>query len=265
MLCRGRPGKSIRPLRQEDGALGQVVAVISGKGGTGKTSLAAGIAACLAAEGARVLGIDCDVGLRNLDISLGMADAAVIPFSAVMDGDCTLDDAVAHPEIPGLFLLTAPVTRQPEELDRAAFGRMLEEVRRRFDWCILDAPAGVGAGFRLAASFADWGLVVAGADPASLRDAARAADLMELDSRAELRLVVNRVSPKVYRQMHATVDDVMDGVGLPLLGIVPEDLSVTLAAAAGRPLILYSSSGASVACLHIARRLCGRRTPLMRL
>lgn len=245
--------------------MGEVAAMISGKGGTGKTSLAAGVAACLAAEGKRVLCIDCDVGLRNLDISLGLSDAAVIPFTAVMDGECTLDDAVEHPKIPGLYLLTAPVTRRAEELDRAAFGKLLEDARRQFDWCVVDAPAGIGAGFHLAASFADWALVVATADPASLRDAARATDLTELAGVPARRLIVNRISRRIYRRMHATIDDVMDGVGLQLLGIVPEDPGVTLAAAAGEPLILYSNSGAAEACLHIARRLCGRRTPLCKL
>lgn len=245
--------------------MGQVLAVISGKGGTGKTSLTAGIASCLAAEGRKTLCIDCDVGLRNLDISLGLTDDAVIPFTAVMEGDCTLDDAVEHPGIPGLYLLTAPITREPEDLDQAAFGRMLEQVCGQFDWCLIDAPAGVGAGFRLATRFAQQILVVAGADPASLRDAARAVDLAELAGAKDLHLVVNRISPKLFGQMHTTVDDVMDGVGVPLLGIVPEDPNVTLAAAAGEPLILHTSRGAAVACLHIARRLCGRRTPLMRL
>ncbi len=245
--------------------MGQVAAIISGKGGTGKTSLTAGIAGCLAAEGQQVLCIDCDVGLRNLDIALAMADEAAVPFTAVMDGDCTLDDAVIHPELPRLSLLTAPVTRQAEELDAAAFGRLLEEARRRYDWCLIDAPAGVGAGFRLATAFADRVLVVSAADPASMRDAARAADLVELQGSGELQLIVNRVSPAFYRQLRMTVDDVMDGVGLPLLGIVPEDPSVPLAAAAGRPLVLYTGRGAAVACLHVARRLRGQRVPLMRL
>ncbi len=245
--------------------MGQVVAVISGKGGTGKTSLTAGIASCLAAEGRQVLCVDCDVGLRNLDISLGLANEAVIPFTAVVEGDCSLDDAVEHPKLPGLYLLTAPVTRQPEELDQAGFGRMLEAVRERFDWCLIDAPAGIGAGFRLATRFADRILVVANADPASLRDAACAVDRTELEGAREIHLIVNRVSARIYRQMHATIDDVMDGVGLPLLGIVPEDAAMTLAAASGSPLILYTGRGASVACLHIARRLCGKRAPLMKL
>lgn len=247
--------------------MGQVIAVISGKGGTGKTSLTAGVAACLAAEGQKVLCIDCDMGLRNLDLSLGLADEATVAFTDVMDGLYTLEDAVTHPRIPGLDLLTAPVTKLPEDVDQEAFGRLLEEVRAQYDWCLIDAPAGVGVGFQLATRYADELVVVAVADPASMRDAARAADLIELQDRPDrpMRLVVNRVSRRMYRKLRTTVDDVMDGVGLPLLGIVPDDISVTLAAAASEPLILYTSRGASVACLHIARRLCGRRATLLRL
>lgn len=247
--------------------MGQVIAVISGKGGTGKTSLTAGVASCLAAEGQKVLCIDCDMGLRNLDLSLGLADEATVAFTDVMDGLYTLEDAVTHPRIPGLDLLTAPVTKLPEDVDQEAFGRLLEEARRQYDWCFIDAPAGVGVGFQLATRYADELVVVAVADPASMRDAARAADLIELQDRPDrpMRLVVNRVSRRMYRKLRATVDDVMDGVGLPLLGIVPDDVSVTLAAAASEPLILYTSRGAAVACLHIARRLCGRRAALLRL
>ena len=247
--------------------MGQVIAVISGKGGTGKTSLTAGVASCLAAEGQKVLCIDCDMGLRNLDLSLGLADEATVAFTDVMDGLYTLEDAVTHPRIPGLDLLTAPVTKLPEDVDQEAFGRLLEEVRAQYDWCLIDAPAGVGVGFQLATRYADELVVVAVADPASMRDAARAADLIELQDRPDrpMRLVVNRVSRRMYRKLRATVDDVMDGVGLPLLGIVPDDVSVTLAAAASEPLILYTSRGAAVACLHIARRLCGRRAALLRL
>lgn len=247
--------------------MGQVIAVISGKGGTGKTSLTAGVASCLAAEGQKVLCIDCDMGLRNLDLSLGLADEATVAFTDVMDGLYTLEDAVTHPRIPGLDLLTAPVTKLPEDVDQEAFGRLLEEARTQYDWCLIDAPAGVGVGFQLATRYSDELVVVAVADPASMRDAARAADLIELQDRPDrpMRLVVNRVSRRMYRKLRATVDDVMDGVGLPLLGIVPDDVSVTLAAAASEPLILYTSRGAAVACLHIARRLCGRRAALLRL
>ena len=244
--------------------MSQVVSVISGKGGTGKTSLCAGISSCLAAEGSQVLCIDADVGLRNLDLSLGMSEEPILPFTAVMRGEYSLDSAAAHPEIPNLYMLTAPVTETAEELDAAQFSAMLDAARQRFDWILIDAPAGIGAGFHLATGSADQAVVVAGSDPASLRDAARATDVLLQQRSIPARLVVNRVSAALYRRMHATIDDVMDGVGLPLLGIVPEDSSVTLAAAAGTALALYTGKGAARACLNIARRLCGRKMPLLR-
>ena len=244
--------------------MGQVLAVISGKGGTGKTTLSAGIAACLAAEGRRVLAIDLDIGLRNLDISLGMAECAPLSFGELLSGDYRPEQITVHPEIPNLYLLTAPTDRAPEDIDPAAFSEMIRQLRQRFDWCVLDAPAGIGAGFRLAARAADRVVVVANADPASLRDAGAAAGLLT-QTGAEVKLVVNRVSHKAYRKIRTTIDDIMDGVGLPLLGIVPEDFNVTLAAARGVPLVLQSKKGAAAACLHIARRLEGRKMPLLRL
>lgn len=244
--------------------MAEVVSVISGKGGTGKTSLCAGIAACLAEDGFRVLCIDTDVGLRNLDISLGMSEEPVLPFTAVMRGEYPLCRAAVHPMFSGLSLLTAPVTEAPEAIPEAQFLALLESARESFDWILLDAPAGVGAGFWLASAGADQAIVVAASDPASLRDAARSTQLLfQGRSRLTARLVVNRVSPALYRRMRATIDDVMDGVGLPLLGLVPEDSGVTLAAAHGMPLTLYSKNGAARACRNIARRLEGKKVPLM--
>ena len=164
-------------MREEQG-VAQVLAVISGKGGTGKTSLCAGIASCLAMDGLRVLCIDLDVGLRNLDIALGMQDVAVLPFTALMRGEYSLQQATQHPTLANLFLLTAPVTEDPETIDADAFGRLLDAARDAFDWILLDAPAGVGALFRMATRYADEAAVVALADPASQRDAARAAELL---------------------------------------------------------------------------------------
>lgn len=245
--------------------MGQVLTVTSGKGGTGKTTLCAAIASCLAAEGQMVLCIDLDVGMRNLDISLGMTDLAAVSFADVMYGRTALESAAAHPAISGLYLLTAPILEQPEQLDADAFGAMLEQAKAAYDWILIDAPAGVGAGFRLATHFADRILVAATPDPASLRDAGRTAELLEQDGQTQMHVVVNRVIPRLLGRMRFTIDDVMDGVGLPLLGIVPDDYKVVLAAASGTPLVLYEQKGAAMACLHIARRLCGRKVPLMKL
>ena len=245
--------------------MGQIVAVTSGKGGTGKTTISAAVAGCLAAEGKRVLCIDADIGLRNLDISLGMADLATISFTDVMNERYALSDATASEDIPGLFLLTAPIVERAETIDLDRFGKLLDEVRAQFDYCIIDAPAGLGIGFKLAVQFADRVLVVTGADPASMRDAAGTADRLTQMGKEDVRLVVNRITPRLFRVMRLTVDDVMDEVGLPLLGIVPEDPNVMLAAARNTPLVLFTDQGAAIAAVHIARRLDGQKIKLMHI
>ena len=141
---------------------------------------------------------------------------------------------------------------------------LLREAREAFDWVLIDAAAGIGTSFRLATQFADRCIVAATPDPASLRDAACAADALALEGHELLQLVVNRVQPRLFSRMNLTVDDMMDQTGLPLLGLVPEDPAVVLSAAAGKALILNSSGGAAEACLRISRRLRGEPMPLMR-
>lgn len=243
--------------------MGEAIAVISGKGGTGKTTVCAAVAACLAAGGKRVLCIDADVGLRNLDIALGMADLSVASFADVIGGRCSLSDAAAHPALPSLFLLTAPIREECPALD--AFAALVAQAKQDFDFCLIDAPAGLGEGFRLATCRADRSLLVATPDPASVRDAAHTAELLQRDGKRGLYLVVNRVRPRTFRRLELTVDDMMDEVGLPLLGIVPEDSDVLFAAAEGSALIFATDGGAAEACLRISRRLCGDMLPLMKL
>lgn len=237
--------------------MGEIIAVLSGKGGTGKTSITAGLSTALAKEGKRCLCVDCDVGLRNLDIPLGLADAAALSFLEVCQGDCTLEQLTAHPLFETLFFLTAPMNRSAEEIDPDAFGDMIRAAREKFDYVFLDAPAGVDAGFRLAAAKADRVLVVTGSDPAAVRDAGRTGQVLELMGKDNVRLIVNRVNPKLVSNMDLTVDDVMDNAGLPLLGIVPEDPNVTLSAAFGKPLLTYTKKGAAAACRRIAKRIQG--------
>ena len=243
--------------------MGELFAVLSGKGGTGKTSVCAGIATALAAEGKRVLCIDCDIGLRNLDISLGMSDSGALSFLDVSEGGYSLEQASVHPTYATLSFLTAPMNRSPEQIDASAFSDMLQLARGRFDYIFLDAPAGVDAGFRLAAQPADRCILVTGAGPAAVRDAARVGDLLELMGKHNVRLVVNRVDRDMLSTVRMTIDDVMDNAGLPLLGIVLEDPNVTLAAAFGKPLSLYARRcDAAKAFRRIARRVQGIAEPL---
>ena len=242
--------------------MGVLIAVLSGKGGTGKTSVCAGVATALARMGHRVLAIDCDMGLQNLDISLALSDSGALSFLDVCEGGYSLSQAATHHNFATLSFLTAPLNRTAESVDPESFREMMREARREFDYIFLDAPAGIDAGFELAAKFADRVLIVTGADPAAVRDAARAAQRLELMGKDDVRLVVNRVSRKLFSTMSLTVDDVMDNAGLPLIGVVPEDQNVTLAAAFGVPLISYTNRGAAKACEAIAKRLEGRHVPL---
>lgn len=238
--------------------MGELIAVLSGKGGTGKTSVCAGLAEALAEEQQKVLCIDCDIGLRNLDISLGLADTCPLSFLDVSEGTYVLEQVPPHPLYPTLFFLTAPMNCRSEQVDSESFAALLEQARYKYDYVLLDAPAGIDAGFRLAARCADRILLVTGADPASIRDAGRAGEVLELMGKTEVRLIVNRISAKLASSVKITVDDIMDRAGLPLIGVVPEDSRVILSASVSKPLLKASRKGAAAACRRIAKRIRGR-------
>ena len=244
-------------------SIGTAIVITSGKGGTGKTSTAAGVAACLAAMGHRTLCLDGDIGLRNLDLVLGMTDQALMDFTDVVQGRCSLERAVVeHPDIQGLYLLTAPLVLP--EPDIQSFRQLMAEAREYFDYIFMDSPAGLGDGFQLAMAAADRVIVVSATDPAALRDAQRTvAELLPQVS--EIHLVMNRVQPKLIRKLRTSIDEAMDTAGLPLLGIVPEDKQVMLAAGQGLPLVLYAHKDAARAYLNIAKRLMGAKVPLLRI
>lgn len=242
--------------------MGEIIAVLSGKGGTGKTSVCAGLGCALAALGKRVLCIDCDVGLRNLDLALGLSESGSPSFLDILQGNYSLDQATVHPQFPTLSFLTAPIA-SVSSIDGEAFGQLLSGAKAKFDFVLLDAPAGIDRGFVLCAKFAGRVLVVTGAEPAAIRDARQAADLLEQMGKTNVRLIVNRVRPRVLRSMSLTVDDVMDQAGLPVLGLVPEDVNVVLAPSYGQALLAFSKRcGAAKACRRIAKRIVGFSVPI---
>ena len=243
--------------------MGTVIAITSGKGGTGKTSITGGVASSLALMGRSVLCIDMDVGLRNLDISLGLSDRALMDFSDVALGRCPLPRAVVeHPDLPGLSLLSAPMT-MPASLTSEKVRELLNQARARYDYILVDSPAGLGPGFQLATRDADRAIVIATNDASSLRDAQRT--VAELDYLKTIHLVMNRIQTKLLRKLRATIDDAMNAAGLPLIGVVPEDPQVILCANLGRPLTTRGKKGAALACWNIAQRLEGNRVPIMRI
>ena len=244
--------------------LGEIISFVSGKGGTGKTSLCAGIATALAKSGKRVLCIDGDVGLRNLDIFLGISGEEALSFLDVCNGHYPLSAAHGHPQYSTLFFLTAPVNRTAEEIDPQAFSDFLQEARAAFDFVLIDGPAGINTGMRLVAEAADRCVLVTLPDPASIRCADRTAQELEIMGLKNARMVVNRVFNEVLKAMGKNIDDLMDEVGLPLLGVVPTDPNISYAAAEGKPLLKYTHFGAAGAYKRISKRILGLNVPISR-
>ena len=246
--------------------MGQAIAVVSGKGGTGKTSFTANVGMALAQLGRKTLCLDCDVGLRNLDIAMALTDRAMMDFTDVLAGSCTLEEAaVPHPGQKDLYLLTAPTRIGAADVEAGALEKLLPAIRERFDYCLIDAPAGLGAGFQLAVGGADRAVVVTTTEASSLRDAQRT--VMELGclGRGQVHLVVNRCRRKLLKSLHQTIDDAIDSAGLPLLGVIPEDETMPLYAGRGVPLLSTNNNCAASAYRNIAKRIDGRRVALMRI
>ena len=244
--------------------MGKIIAVVSGKGGTGKTSFTACVSLALAAMGHTTLALDCDITLRNLDLALGLSDSAVMDFSDVLEGRCTLAEAaVSHRKYPTLSLLAAPLAPVGTRFSLSAMQTLAQTIRRQYDYCFIDAPAGLGQGFQLATAVADSVVVVTTTDPAALRDAQRTVMELQRFPAGQVHLVVNRVQKKMLKALHTTIDDAMDTAGLPLLGVIPEDSDIPLALNRGIPLrdINYYAQRAYE---NIAKRITGQRAPLLR-
>lgn len=241
--------------------MGKIIAITSGKGGTGKTSFTAGVGVALALQRKKVLCIDLDLGMTNLDLSLGMSDRALMDFCDVAHGRCELTQAATmHLDIPYLYLLTAPRYRH-DKMEEEDMVHLAKTATRLFDYVLLDAPAGIGHGFRLATVAAATAVVVTTNDASALRDGRRVVE--ELNHVPRIMLAMNRIQPKLMKKLGDTIDDCMDSVGLPLIGVIPEDQRVTISANQGRPLVQEGKSGAARAYYNIARRLMGYNTPLM--
>lgn len=243
--------------------MGNIIAVVSGKGGTGKTSFTANTGLALAALGYHVLCLDCDVALRNLDLTLGLGDRTVMDFSDVIAGRCTLAEAVvSHPKYSSLDLLEAPADETglaPEQM-----APLFDQIRAAYDYCLVDAPAGLGLGFHLASDFADSAVVVTTTDQTALRDAQRTAMELSRFPDGAVHLVVGRVQKRMLRALHSTIDDAIDTAGLPLLGVIPEDGDMAFVLNQGLPLRDCNDYSAK-AYENIAKRIAGKRAPLMRI
>ena len=242
--------------------MSEVIAFFSGKGGTGKSALCAGVATALATTGQKVLCVDADVGLGNLDIFLGLESGAALSFLDICRGNYKLTAAAVHPIYPNLSFLAAPISGSWADISTPAFAGMLEDARNLFDYILIDGPAGLAGGMKCCAQCADRCVVVTLPDRASIRCAQRAGQELELLGAKNVRLVVNRIFNEMLKVLKMNIDDIMDAAGLPLLGVVPSDPDVSFAAAAGKPLLRHSRFGAAAAYKRIAKRIQGFPIPV---
>jgi septum site-determining protein MinD len=201
--------------------------------------------------------------MKNLDLSLCMADFSIADYTDVVDGRLGLMEAChEHPVLPGLFFLSAPTVFVSEESDYETAQPMFDEIRREFDFCFLDSPSGIRDGFSLANASADMSIIVTNGDLPAMRDAQRAADTARELGACDLRLLVNRILPGHFKRVCTTVDYMINLIGAQLLGVIREDNSVFLSLHQNTPLILYSRRLAAYDFLDAARRITGEDIPL---
>ena len=243
----------------------KVVTVTSGKGGVGKTTATANIATALASENLKVVCIDADIGLRNLDVVLGLENRIVYDLVDVVEGRCRLRQAMIRDKrLPELHLIPAAQTRDKTAISPSDMVRLCDELRADHDWIIIDSPAGIERGFRNAIAPADIILVVTNPEVSAVRDADRIIGLVEAEEKGPARLVINRIKPDMVRRGDMlTVEDVLELLAVELIGMVPDDEIVLTSTNRGMPVVLDGKSRAGQAFRNIARRLKGEKIPFL--
>jgi septum site-determining protein MinD len=244
-----------------------VVTVTSGKGGVGKTTTTANLAVALALGGQKVVCIDGDIGLRNLDVVLGLENRIVYDLVDVVEGRCRLRQAMIRDKrLPELYLIPAAQTRDKSAVSPSDMVRLCDDLRPEVDWIIVDCPAGIERGFRNAIAPADIVVVVTNPEVSAVRDADRIIGLIEAEEKGPARLVINRLNLGLIKQGNMlSSEDVLELLAVELIGIVPEDESVVISTNRGQPVALDPKSRAGKAFQNIARRLKGEKVEFLEL
>lgn len=245
----------------------QVITITSGKGGVGKTTTVANLAVALALAGDKVVCIDGDIGLRNLDVVLGLENRIVYDLVDVIEGRCRLRQALIRDKhTDNLFLIPAAQTRDKNAVSPSDMVRLCDELRPDFDWILIDSPAGIERGFRYAIAPADQAIIVTNPEVSAVRDADRVIGLLEAEEKGAPHLIINRLNVNMVRRNEMlSADDVVDLLAIRLLGIVPEDDHVVIAANKGTPVALDEKSRSGIVFRNIARRLKGEDVPFLDL
>jgi septum site-determining protein MinD len=247
----------LEPLAQRAAARGRAIVITSGKGGVGKTTTTANVGAALAAAGKRVVLVDADIGLRNLDIVLGLESRVKHHLLDVLEEKVTLDEALVRDKrSENLFLLAAAQTREKEDVVTAQMKALIETLCERFEFVLIDCPAGIEMGFKNAVAGADHAIIVCTPEVSAVRDADRVVGLLPNTWRPEL--IINRLRPQMVKKgKMLSVEDVNGILRLPLLGVIADEPGVIVASNKGEPLALDAASETGAAYRAIAAKLAG--------
>ncbi|MCU0491490.1 MAG: septum site-determining protein MinD [Chloroflexaceae bacterium] len=245
--------------------MARVVTITSGKGGVGKTTTTANLGTALAMQGAKVAVIDADIGLRNLDVVMGLENRIVYDIVDVVEGRARLRQAlIKDKRLPELCLLPAAQTRDKDSVTPDDMVALTDQMRADFDFVLVDSPAGIEGGFRNAIAGADEVVIVTTPEVSAVRDADRIVGLVEAAQKGPPRLILNRIKPKlVGRGDMLSVEDVLEILAIDLLGTVPDDEAIVTSTNRGEAAVFDTQSQAGRAFLNTARRLAGEDIPLM--
>ena len=246
--------------------MGEVIVITSGKGGVGKTTTTANIGIGLAKLGKKVIVIDTDLGLRNLDVVLGLENRIIYNIVDVINGNCRLKQAlIKDTQFPELCLLPSAQTKDKSAVSPEQMKALIDELRENFDYVLLDCPAGIEQGFKNAIAGADRAFVVTTPEVSAIRDADRIVGLLEANEMQRIDLIINRIRmDMVKRGDMLKVEDVNEILSLPLIGVVPDDEQIVVSTNQGEPLV-GSSSMAGQAYMNVCKRLLGEEVPFLNL
>jgi septum site-determining protein MinD len=242
---------------------GRIITITSGKGGVGKTTATANIGVALARRGQRVACLDADIGLRNLDVVMGLENRIVYDLVDVVEGRARLRQAlIKDKRLPELQLLPAAQTREKSAVSEKQMIKLCDELRREFDFVLIDSPAGIELGFKNSIAPADEVLIVVTPEVSAVRDADRVIGLTEASEKPSPKLIINRLRPAMVKrgEMMDTAD-VLEVLAIELIGIVPEDEMIITSTNRGQPVALEDRTMAGAAFTHIAQRLLGEDVP----
>lgn len=247
--------------------MGEVIVITSGKGGVGKTTSSANIGAGLAAEGKKVVLIDADIGLRNLDLILGLENRIVYDLCDVVEGKCRTKQAlIKDKKNDNLFLLPAAQTRDKDAVTADQMIELCNTLREEYDFVLIDCPAGIEQGFKNAIAGADRALVVTTPEVSAVRDADRIIGLLEANEIKNPMLILNRLRVDMAnRGEMLTIDDVKEILAIDIIGVVPDDENIVISSNRGEPTVLDMQSRSGQAYRNITKRILGETLPLMNL